>query len=129
VGLDGTEVIEDHLIAGMGHGTPLAPGEGAEQCGTAGAYMLDVGVSSSHAIARFWGIAGAKAAGESASAASPTAKPSVRIPNLPTDVRPPARRLEVIARTSRSSTGSGASPATGVQGIIEDALRSAGLMK
>jgi poly(hydroxyalkanoate) depolymerase family esterase len=129
VGLDGNEVIEDHLIAGMGHGTPLAPGEGAEQCGTAGAYMLDVGVSSSHAIARFWGIAGAKAAGESASAASPTAKPSVRIPNLPTDVRPPARRLEVIARTSRSSTGSGASPATGVQGIIEDALRSAGLMK
>jgi poly(hydroxyalkanoate) depolymerase family esterase len=133
IGADGTELIEDHLIAGMGHGTPLAPGEGEDRCGTAGAYMLDVGISSSHAIARFWGIADAAAAATATKPAeSPAAEPAPRILNLPAtgaDLAPPPRRMEVMGRTPhRPGTAAHTSPG-GVQGIIEDALRSAGLMK
>ncbi|TCH98536.1 PHB depolymerase family esterase [Roseococcus sp. SYP-B2431] len=51
---EGHAVIERYDIAGMGHGTPL---DGAEPGETAGAYMLDVGVSSTRHIARFWGLA------------------------------------------------------------------------
>ncbi len=52
----GRAVIEDYRIAGMGHGTPIAT-QGAEACGVAGPFMLDVGVSSTRRIAAFWGIA------------------------------------------------------------------------
>ena len=40
----------------MGHGTPVDPGPGEEQCGTAGAYLLDVNLCSSYWIGRFWGL-------------------------------------------------------------------------
>lgn len=49
----GTDVIELYRIEGMGHGTPLAPGEGY---GRAGPFMLDVGISSTEHIARNWGL-------------------------------------------------------------------------
>lgn len=55
-GPDGKVRVESHRIAGMGHGVPLRPGEGGQRAGVAGAYMLDVGVSSTHAILDFWGI-------------------------------------------------------------------------
>jgi poly(hydroxyalkanoate) depolymerase family esterase len=129
VGADGTELIEDHLIAGMGHGTPLAPGEGVDRCGTAGAYMLDVGISSSHAIARFWGIAdGAPKQAAAPDARSADAEPPT--PNLPKPditVAAAARRLEVTGRIPHRAGN--AYGATGVQSVIEGALRSAGLMK
>ena len=51
----GRAIVESHVIAGMGHGTPLAT-HGHEACGVAGPYMLDVGVSSTRRIAAFWGI-------------------------------------------------------------------------
>ena len=61
-GADGTVRVECHRVAGMGHGVPLHAGDGEGRCGTAGAYMLDVGVSSTHGILAFWGIEGAPAA-------------------------------------------------------------------
>lgn len=48
--------VETYTIAGMGHGTPVDPGSGETQCGTAGAYLLDVNLCSSYYIGRFWGI-------------------------------------------------------------------------
>ncbi|MEM6533191.1 MAG: PHB depolymerase family esterase [Myxococcota bacterium] len=45
-------VIEMVLVDEMGHGVPLAP-----NCGTAGDYLLDVGVCSTRQIAEFWGLA------------------------------------------------------------------------
>ena len=84
----GDAVIEVNMIAGMGHGTPLAPG-----LGDPGPYMLDVGVSSTREVARFWGIAKARDDARAAPSAS-------------------------------SPTG-----ASGIQKIIEDALRAAGLMR
>lgn len=52
----GTARVETYSITGMGHGTPVDPGTGATQCGTAGAYILDVNLCSSYYIARFFGL-------------------------------------------------------------------------
>jgi poly(hydroxyalkanoate) depolymerase family esterase len=56
-GVEGDEVIESYTIPNMAHGTPLEVGEDCDQCGAAGAFLLDVGISSSYRIAKFWGIA------------------------------------------------------------------------
>ena len=50
---NGKAVIEAFSINGMAHGVPLAT-TGGESSGTAGAFFLDVGISSTHHIARFW---------------------------------------------------------------------------
>lgn len=55
-GPDGIVRVTSHRIAGLSHGVPLHAGEGEGQCGMAGAYMLDVGVSSTHGILAFWGV-------------------------------------------------------------------------
>ena len=53
--------IEEHLIAGMSHGAPLTSAEG-QGIGVAGPFMLDVGISSTLEIARFFGLLSEKAA-------------------------------------------------------------------
>ncbi len=50
---DGQRKVEYHTIVGMGHGTPLKTG-GASGCGTAGPYLIEVGISSSLEIANTW---------------------------------------------------------------------------
>jgi feruloyl esterase len=52
----GNALVETYTITGMGHGTPVDPGTGANQCGTAGAYILDVNICSSYYVAKFWGL-------------------------------------------------------------------------
>ncbi|EHJ91794.1 extracellular catalytic domain type 1 short-chain-length polyhydroxyalkanoate depolymerase [Vreelandella boliviensis] len=52
---DGQEVIEEYIIKGMGHGTPIMAG-GDEGLGKADKYMLEVGISSTRHIAHFWGL-------------------------------------------------------------------------
>ncbi len=52
----GREVIEEYIISGMGHGTPISAG-GDEGLGEEGKFMLEVGISSTRHIARFWGLA------------------------------------------------------------------------
>jgi poly(hydroxyalkanoate) depolymerase family esterase len=51
---NGGAQIEAFSISGMGHGVPLAPTTAGEGYGAAGAFFLDVGISSTHHIARFW---------------------------------------------------------------------------
>lgn len=102
---DGRIVIEDHRIHGMGHGTPIAA-TGAEACGTAGAFMLDVGLSSTRRIAAFWGIADAVGMRP----ASDTTRPVQRLTRMPTPAALPDQ------------------PA-GVANVINDALRAAGLLR
>jgi poly(3-hydroxybutyrate) depolymerase len=53
---DGTVLVESYAIAGMGHGTPVAPGTDEEQCGTVGPFVLDAGICSSYHITDFWGL-------------------------------------------------------------------------
>ena len=48
--------VETYTITGMGHGTPVDPGTGETQCGTAGAYILDVNLCSSYYIGHFWSL-------------------------------------------------------------------------
>jgi hypothetical protein len=52
----GTPRVETYTITGMGHGTPVDPGTGETQCGTAGAYILDVNLCSSYYIGHFWSL-------------------------------------------------------------------------
>ncbi|MFB9464125.1 extracellular catalytic domain type 1 short-chain-length polyhydroxyalkanoate depolymerase [Streptomyces cinereospinus] len=55
-GADGRAVVETYGLTGMGHGQPVDPGSGAEQCGTAGAYALDVNLCAAYRLGRAWGL-------------------------------------------------------------------------
>jgi feruloyl esterase len=52
----GNDVIESYTIFDMAHGAPLASGTSEKHCGVPGAFLLDVGISSSYHIAKFWGL-------------------------------------------------------------------------
>ncbi len=109
---NGTCLLELNVITGMGHGAPLD----TRRLGFAGPFMLDVGVSSTLAIAQFWNIAD-----ETLNAdviPCPMDVPSGQQRDLHTD---PGK---VDKRPGFRAAGAG-----GVQKIIEDALRSAGLMR
>ena len=54
----GQDVIESFTITSMAHGTPLATGDGENAYGSAGPFLLDVGISSTYHIAKFWGLTG-----------------------------------------------------------------------
>ncbi len=128
----GQEVIEEYRIVGMGHGTPLELiGDGG--LGTGGPFMLDVGISSTWHIARFWGIAksaknrAAKttpvhANGETraASFSSALSMTELEIPKIPHPAPRAARKNTPPSQESNS--------AYRIRKVIEDALRSAGLM-
>jgi hypothetical protein len=49
-------VVESYSINNMSHGTPLGIGENDEQFGMEGAFLLEVGISSSYHIAKFFGL-------------------------------------------------------------------------
>lgn len=102
----GREVIERYDIRGMGHGTPLATGTGAG-CGVAGPHMLEANICSTRRIASFWGLVVASAPSQA---------------RLGTIQQPAARHK------GRPNPGI-IKPASTVGSIIEDALRSAGLMR
>ena len=119
--MSGVPKIEVNMIAGMGHGTPL----GGDGLGAPGPYMLDVGISSTRGIARFWGIAKTDDKGASAQSrpASPIGK---RLPSLaPT----PSLELAKTRTAEPSRAGLEGSHAQGLKKVIEDALRAAGLMR
>lgn len=99
---DGLVVIEHITVAGMGHGTPI---DGAEDHGKAAPYMLDVGVSATLHCARSWGL-------------------------MPSFDRRSKRPADFVERPGSPSAEPTSPPreAHGIQKVIEDALRSAGLM-
>ena len=61
----GDELIESYAIPSMAHGTPLATGAADDQCGATGPFLLEVGISSSYYIARFFGLAANRRASDS----------------------------------------------------------------
>ena len=116
---DGRSVIEEHRIEGLGHGTPLST-SGPDSCGVAGPYMLEAGISSTREIARFWGLDRGVAVGISSRRAYGRGAEWRRL-----RVSPPRRAaLGLSQRTPSPTRSEAASPA-----IIEDALRTAGLMR
>ena len=68
----GRAAVELYSITGMGHGTPVDPGTGPTQCGTAGAYILDVDICSSYYIAQGWGLDTSDGTAPSASLTAPS---------------------------------------------------------
>jgi poly(hydroxyalkanoate) depolymerase family esterase len=116
----GEELIESYTIPAMAHGAPLAVGEANDQCGVAGAFLLDVGISSSYHIAKFWGLAGRAHAAPlrerrlgPASAPRPVTAMATRAKEKPELVHPSP------AAVSPQDIGA----------IITNALKAAGLMK
>ena len=103
----GRACVEEYAIMRMGHGTPLdVAADGASEIG--GAYLLDVGVSSTLHLAAFWGLAPAVVENVPVS--------SVALTPVPKAAAMPTRVTTSFVRPD-------------VQKIIEDALRSAGLMR
>ncbi|WP_329493364.1 PHB depolymerase family esterase [Kitasatospora herbaricolor] len=66
----GKPAVELYSVAGMGHGLPIAPGSGADQCGSTGAYFLNT-ICSSYWTAKFWGLDGAPTGGGTGSLPAP----------------------------------------------------------
>jgi hypothetical protein len=81
------------------HGVPLATTTGGESCGAAGAFFLDVGISSTHHIARFWRLH--ESLVEMPRAAVPVSAPT----QIPTD-----GRAFVIAGAASEGSRSSAEP-------------------
>lgn len=96
----GRTVVEEWNVAGMAHGVPIDPA-GVDGLGTAGPYMLDVGLASTARIAAGWGLDA----------------PAVETAPVGAPAPPPTRPDPAPPRSA------------GVQDIIERALRSAGLMR
>jgi poly(hydroxyalkanoate) depolymerase family esterase len=95
----GADAITLYALAGMAHGTPLDTSTGTEHSGP---FMLDVGLSSTRITAQLWGLT-----------------PSSERQLDATDDDPGRTRNEHAAPRSSS----------GIQRIIEDALKVAGLMR
>jgi poly(3-hydroxybutyrate) depolymerase len=53
----GTELVECYMIPKMAHGTPVASGYDDDECGIPDVFSLEVGISSSYRLAKFWGLA------------------------------------------------------------------------
>jgi poly(hydroxyalkanoate) depolymerase family esterase len=124
----GDELIESHTIPNMAHGAPLATGGADDECGVAGPFLLEVGISSSYHIAKFFGLT---------ADCRPVASPHDEIvaaqqrhtdrpaPALP---QPYVMEGEVLAPESDADTQL-PPPAMDIGAVITKALMAAGLMK
>lgn len=123
---DGRQVIEANSINGMGHGTPLATA-GPDSYGKAGPYMLETGISSTFRIASFWGLVDASASHSRDDRKGAQAEDFVHTG----DILLPGALTDQNEGTQAGGrrTGTAKASASGVQKVIEDALRAAGLMK
>jgi feruloyl esterase len=141
-GPDGEALVESYTVTGMAHGTPLAPGDAADQAGIAGPFLLDAGISSSHRMLEFWGLspnpaqphraAPAGAGSEASPEISPeTSKPLEGVILTPGSNQRSAERLSASGDgEAESPTPSRSLPGQGDPGqVIADALTAAGLMR
>ncbi|WP_134496424.1 extracellular catalytic domain type 1 short-chain-length polyhydroxyalkanoate depolymerase [Microvirga pakistanensis] len=115
----GEDVIEEYIISGMAHGTPLATGDGDDQYGVPGPFLLEVGISSSYHIAKFWGLTERVVSPRRSSASS----------KLDAD-RPSHSQAHSEARNDSNHHGTKAPSSPSELGaVIARALKAAGLMR
>lgn len=114
-GSDGRAFIEEYRIAGMGHGTPIAAGNAAGD-GKPGPFMLDVGISSTKALCEAWHLERA--------VDTIHARPGYSV----TQSRA-ATKTDQPKQSPRPGVSDGSMEGSGIKGIIEKALKSAGLMR
>jgi poly(hydroxyalkanoate) depolymerase family esterase len=134
VNTTGDELIESYTITNMAHGTPLATGGADDACGAPGPFLLEVGISSSYHIAKFFGLTGANPR----NAASMPSKITVDVKH-PHAVAPPASLpqpyvmegevLEPEGDDVRPGHTSRPPPSIDVGAVIMKALTAAGLVK
>lgn len=136
-GADGEDLIEHYSVKGMGHGVPIDPdGEGG--CGNPAPWILDAGISSSHHIARFWGLTQPQAeraadssfedrsSRTSADAAGVQPDGMIRIDGTSGDE---PQSDQAYRQQNPKRPGGGAGAGIDLQGIINKALESAGRFK
>ena len=133
VNSDGDELIESYTITNMAHGTPLATGGADHECGAAGPFLLEVGISSSYHIAKFFGLTVA-----SPRHVAPTQSEITVTGQRPQVIRPAAALpqshvlegevldSELDARPGRTQIPP---PPIDIGAVITKALKAAGLMK
>lgn len=112
---DEETIVESYTISRMSHGVPLGVGENNEQFGVEGAFQIEVGISSSYHIARFFGL--------TERVHQSKAKP------VPISKRPPG-----IGRKTRPKSGSSGKPPRSarprtIDVVITEALTAAGLIR
>lgn len=125
-GEDGRVLVEHHSLPGMAHGVPIHAGDGPERCGTAGPFVLDVGISSTHRIAAFFGLGSAGRvaedhATEPARAAARTGTLGLITIGRDGEARLPATPPHEAPSPPEHAGGPGA--------VIRKALTAAGLMR
>jgi poly(3-hydroxybutyrate) depolymerase len=126
----GRVFVESIGIAGMAHGTPIAAGAGAERAGSAGPFILDIGISSTHQIARFFGLAGSSKR-HAVDDLDFAAQPEHPVPLTPSleDILLPGEQQPAETTDGNASPGSRRSYMPDVEGVITKALKSAGLLR
>jgi feruloyl esterase len=123
---EGTEMIESYTIPRMAHGTPLATGAADNQCGAVGPFLLEVGISSSYHIARFFDLTSAERSAEHKARPVPSAAPPM--PDNGDRALTSAEPLEGEVLDPDVWPGL-KQPALDVGAVITKALRTAGLLK
>lgn len=112
----GRVVVEDHRLAGLGHGTPVDSRLRDEGGGEPGPFLIDAGVASSVQIAAFWGLDGAQE--------QPVALRPLRLPPSAAAARAPARAP--AAPVPLKPAARAATPVPAVPGPAMTDLKTAG---
>jgi len=125
----GDEQIESYSIPNMAHGTPLATGQADEQCGAAGPFLLEVGISSSYHIAKFFGLTSDRAHFASKQSHVPTMVPEkLDVGGARAFPRPEVIEGKVLGKDcGRPRRADPLSPLD-IGAVITKALKAAGLM-
>jgi len=124
----GEDVIEEYVITGMAHGTPLAVG-GENGYGVAGPFLLDAGISSSYHIAKFWGLTQKSHDAVREQAPSTHIRRDSEAAGL-YRLSPPEPSREQASASSAAEAKDHRQPSPlDVSSVIAKALRAAGLMK
>jgi feruloyl esterase len=125
----GEDIMEEYILDGLAHGTPLATGSAENAYGAAGPFLLEAGISSSYHIAKFWGLT--ENAPRRAREKAPVA-PAKEHTQLSAPHTAPAGGKT----RDRADAGSGSprkdrkpSSLVDVGSVIAKALKAAGLMK
>jgi len=136
---DGETVVESYTITDMAHGTPLGTAGQDESYGTAGAFLIEAGISSSYHIANFFGLTErVSQPNEAAKPAAPVipsaATVSLQSPDLAATLWPraiPVREAKPREGKSRETKTSRKPKRAGIDvgAVITRALTAAGLMK
>jgi poly(hydroxyalkanoate) depolymerase family esterase len=130
---DGETLVECYAIAGMAHGAPLGVADNGERYGAQGPFLIEAGISSSHHIAKFFGLTAwirEKKAPEKADS------PSARLIPPVSPISTTKLASSKAASTSKPAPASRAEPkrkrrarAVDVGRVISRALAAAGLRK